>query len=329
MGYGTTDRVPRFEEGIREEVIDAWRAQGLPAGAVPSDLFPTDPRVEIAPDLSPRPSLEAWPASCGELGELRRRLDPGDEGRLPGDWGERVAGWRTSDQVRVLRVHQGLFLSMGVHDWSRFHELALMFSDKPELVRRTMAIHGELAAGLAERVLRDIDVDAAVFSEPIGGNDGPLLSPRMYQDLVLASYRPALDVLARHGVKTVIFRTYANARALLPRVLEAGFNCLWGCDVSSRAMGYRNIRREYGRRLRLIGGIDHAVLLRGKADIRREMEEVVPPLLANGGYVPLTSGRVREDVPFENYVYYREVLEALTRTGRAGVAHARGDQGAT
>lgn len=51
MGLGASDRVPRFEEGIREEVIAAWRKQGLPADAVPGDLFPTDPRVEIAPDL--------------------------------------------------------------------------------------------------------------------------------------------------------------------------------------------------------------------------------------------------------------------------------------
>ena len=318
MRYGATDRAPRFEEGIREEVVAAWREQGLPADAMPADLFPTDSRVEIAPDLGPRPRPEAWPASCGELDELRRRLDPDDPGRLPDDWGERIAKWRTADDVRVLRVHQGLFLCMGVGDWHRFHELALLLSDDREFVRRTMAIHGELAAGLAERVLRDIEVDAAVFSEPIGGNDRPLLSPRMYADLVLPSYRPALDVLARHRVKTVIFRTYANARALLPCVLDAGFNSLWACDVSTRAMGYRSIRGEYGRRLRLIGGIDHAVLLRGKAAIRREMEEVVPPLLASGGYVPFTSGRVREDVPFENYAYYRQVLAELTGTEQAG-----------
>lgn len=212
----------------------------------------------------------------------------------------------------MLRVHQGLFLSLGAGNWRRFHELQLLLCDDPELVRQTMAIHGELAARLAERVLRDVEIDAALFSEPIGGNDGPLLSPAMYEDLVLSSYRPALEVLRRHDVDTVIFRTYANARALLPCVLDAGFNCLWGCDVSTRAMAYRGLRREYGPDLRLIGGIDHVALLRGKEAIRREIEVVVPPLLATGGYIPLTSGRVREDVPFENYVYYRQVLDALT-----------------
>jgi uroporphyrinogen decarboxylase len=78
-------------------------------------------------------------------------------------------------------------------------------------------------------------------------------------------------------------------------------------------MDYRDLRREFGRDLRLIGGIDLDALRRDKEAIRRELEEKVPPLVADGGYVPLADGRVRVDVPFENYVYYRELLERVTR----------------
>jgi hypothetical protein len=58
----------------------------------------------------------------------------------------------------------------------------------------------------------------------------------------------------------------------------------------------------------LIGGIDTDSLRQSKDAIRRELEEKVPPLLAVGGYIPLADGRVREDVPFENYVFYRRLL---------------------
>jgi hypothetical protein len=77
-------------------------------------------------------------------------------------------------------------------------------------------------------------------------------------------------------------------------------------------MDYRDIRREFGRDLRLIGGIDLDALRRGKESIRREVEEKVPPLVVDGGYVPLADGRVRADVPYENYVYYRQLLEKVT-----------------
>jgi hypothetical protein len=46
------------------------------------------------------------------------------------------------------------------------------------------------------------------------------------------------------------------------------------------------------------------------------MEAIVPPLLAQGGYIPLADGRVRKDVPFANYAYYRRLLEEMT--GRPG-----------
>jgi hypothetical protein len=77
-------------------------------------------------------------------------------------------------------------------------------------------------------------------------------------------------------------------------------------------MDYGDLRREFGRDLRLIGGIDTDVLREDKPAIQREIEEKVPPLLAEGGYIPLADGRIRADIPFENYVYYRQMLEKVT-----------------
>jgi hypothetical protein len=313
MCYGTPDRVPYFEEGIRAEVLEAWGDQGMAPGVDLSLMFPSDKHEEIQPDLDPRPSFRKWPASRSELGVWRRRLDPLDSGRLPDDWSERIRAWRKRDHVLMLRIHRGFFLTMGVGDWHRFTEVIYLLNDDPDFVREALAIQGKFAARLAERVLRQVEVDAVVFSEPIGGNDRPLISPQMYEEFVLTSYEPLLDVLCRCGVDTIIFRTYANARALVPSILKWGINCLWACEVNVEAMDYADLRREFGRDLRLIGGIDLDALRRGKEAIQREIKEKVPPLLAGGGYVPLADGRIREDVPFENYVYYRQLLEKLTQ----------------
>jgi hypothetical protein len=118
--------------------------------------------------------------------------------------------------------------------------------------------------------------------------------------------------LKQYRVKTIIFQTYANARILIPSILRWGFNCLWACEVNIDAMDYLSLRREFGRDLRLIGGIDLDALRRDKAAIRNEIEKKVPPLIADGGYIPLADGRVREDVPYENYVYYRQLLQKIT-----------------
>ncbi len=320
MQFGNPDRVPYFEEGIRDEVLEVWRKQGLPSGVDIGTLFPTDRLEEMELDVDPIPAIDNWPTSVSRLDVLKDRLDPGDESRLPKDFKDHVKAGSKRDYTLFMRVHRGFFLSMGVRGWSRFAEVIEALVTNPELVCESMAIRGEFAARLAERVLKKVEVDAVVFNEPIGGNDRPLISPRMYEEFVLKSYDPVLAVVRQYGVKTIIFRTYANARLLIPSVLKRGFNCLWACEVNIAAMDYRDIRKEFGRDLRLIGGIDLDALRAGKEAVKREIEEKVPPLLAGGGYVPLADGRVREDVSFEDYAYYRRLLEAVTGGGRIDTA---------
>ena len=315
MRFETPDHVPYFEEGLRDEVLERWRGQGLPADADLSEMFHTDRRERLEINIEPLPAFEQWPTSRRDLDDLRRRLDPTDPARYPDDWQARVEGLRSRDHVVELLVHRGFFLSMGVRDWRRFERVIYMLSDSPALVHEILAIWGEFAVGLIEHVLDQVDIDYAVFSEPIGGRDGPLMSPSMYASFVLASYGPVLDALRARGVETICLVTYANGRLLVPSILKAGFNCLWACEAYVKSMDYLDLRRQFGRDLRLIGGIDLDVLLLDKPAIRREVTTKVPPLLAQGGYIPLADGRVRENVPLENYVYYREVLEEVTRGG--------------
>jgi len=313
MRFGKPDHVPYFEEGIRDGVWKNWRKQGLKRKTDLVRMFATDEREEFDLDVDPHPQPKIWPGTLEHLKIFERGMDPEDPSRLPKDWRKRVAAWKKREHVLMTRVHNGFFLTMGVEDWRRFYQVMELVKDDPRFTHEMLNIQGELSARMLERVLQEVEFDAVVFSEPIGGNNGPTISPKMYEEYVLSSYQPILDVLKRHGVENIVMRTYANARLLIPSILKYGFNCLWACEVNTEAMDYHAIRREFGRDLRLIGGIDLDVLRYGKEAIRREIEETVPPLLAQGGYVPLADGRVREDIPLENYLYYRELLEKVTQ----------------
>jgi Uroporphyrinogen decarboxylase (URO-D) len=314
MRFGAPERVPYFEEGIRAEVLQAWRKQGLAAHADLANMFATDAREEIRLDVEPHPWPEKWPSTSAELDDYARRLDSDDPQRTPPGWKKNIKLWKTRQHVLMMRLHIGFFETMGVDGWPRLHDLIVLMHDDPGFVREMMRINGEFVARLADRLLQDVHIDAAVFSEPIGDNHGTLISPKMYKDLVLSSYRPILEVLRRHSVDIPILRTYANARQLIPVLLEHGLDCLWACETNAEAMDYRSLRQEFGNGLRLIGGIDLDVLRQGQEAIRREVEEKVPPLLEQGGYVPLADGRVRADIPFDNYLYYRQLLEKVTRS---------------
>ena len=83
------------------------------------------------------------------------------------------------------------------------------------------------------------------------------------------------------------------------------------CECDKKAMDYQDIRAEHGADLGLIAGIDLDILRGNKQEIRRQIEARVSPLLVQGRYVPLADGRVREDIPYEHYVYYRRLLENM------------------
>jgi hypothetical protein len=260
--------------------------------------------------LEPHPRFDTWPSSIKDLDRLLKHLNPNDDSRLPDNWDP--SRLRDSPDVLMVRVHEGFFLSMGVEDGLTFTRLMYQLEDDPDFIRRYMGLLGEFAAELAERVLQQVEFDAMVFSEPICDNNGALISPHMYEDFVLRSYEPLLNLAGRYGVRTLICRTYANIKNLIPSLLSWGIDCLWACEVEQSVMNYPALRKEFGRDLKLIGGIDLDALREGRDAIRRAIDEIAP-LVAEGGYIPLADGRVRPDVPFENYLYYRELLRDITR----------------
>jgi uroporphyrinogen decarboxylase len=130
----------------------------------------------------------------------------------------------------------------------------------------------------------------------------------MYREFVIRYYIPVIETAKKYGVQHIVFLTYGNVRPLLDLILEAGFNCLWACETNAPGMDYLDIRKTFGEELGLIGGIDLDALRHGREAIDRELDRKLPVLLSGGNYIPLADGRIRQDVPFENYLYYREKL---------------------
>jgi uroporphyrinogen-III decarboxylase len=210
-----------------------------------------------------------------------------------------------------------------VEDWQSFAPMVRLLADSPDLVREILAVQASFAARLAANILGEVEVDAAIFSEPIAGNHGSLISPRMYREIVLASYTPIFEVLESFKVPVTVWRTYANPRALIPEIARARFNAVWACEAPPGAMDPYELRQALGPAFGLIGGINATVLYQGRAEMRRAVEAVLP-LAAEGRFIPQADGRVREDVPYENYLYYRETLETLVRSHETSGQHQPG-----
>ena len=115
----------------------------------------------------------------------------------------------------------------------------------------------------------------------------------------MPGYRRVIDLLFRHHVPLRIFcTTGGDLSLLLPSLIDAGINGLWISNIMTEGMEYRRLRREYGHEIGLIGGIDSTALLRGESAVRRAVEEIVPPLLESGRYLPCLDDRQTQLVGF-------------------------------
>lgn len=306
------DSPPLFPEGIRAEVLEAWHHQGLSPTVDLSTIFDYDSFEELDPDVYPAPEIADWSSPHRLLPLLRRALDPNDSRRLPSDWSACLQRWRSRSYPLFLRIHPGLFLSLGIGDFRSFAPALLRLVDQPAFVHQVMAIQADFAARLGELILRQVDVDGLIFSEPIAGNHGALVSPAMYRAFALESYAPVFAVAQKYHVPALIWRSYANPARLIPTVLEYPFNTLWLCETPPGQLTPTHVRALVGREITLIGGIDSDVLRQDPAAIRQALA-AVQPCVAQGRTIPLADGRVREDVPYPNYVIYRQELQRVFR----------------
>ncbi len=101
-----------------------------------------------------------------------------------------------------------------------------------------------------------------------------------------------------------------NIEQLIPLWLEAGINGVWPLEVAA-GMDALRLRQRYGRDLLLVGGIDKRELARDRAAVHAEVLRQVPCLNEQGGYIATVDHSVPPDVPFDNYVYFRELLREL------------------
>ena len=61
--------------------------------------------------------------------------------------------------------------------------------------------------------------------------------------------------------------------------------------------------------LRIRGGIDKRILASGKDAIDRMIDRIMPAMKKRGGYIPTCDHGVPEEVPFEDYMHYRQRMQ--------------------
>ncbi len=310
------DRPPLLEEGVREEVIEVWHTQGLPAGKSHIQVFGLFPHEIVVPDLRFRTAYYGRVPDLTES-EYRKAFDVSPD-RLPEDWEATVERLRKRNHVVGLWVSRGFFQALGVGDWPTLERVLVGVTEDPARIRRRMELYGDFCAAMLDKMLDQIDPEFLYLSEPICDNTRPLISPAMFESLAIPAYERIIAAARSRGCRHILLGTYGNAALLLPTLVKAGITILWISEAPEvPELDYRNLRAQYGPELGLVGGIPLSILrLDSPRQMQHRLEETVRPLLESGRYIPLASGRVREDISWPQYRQYRGLLNRLINAGR-------------
>jgi len=185
----------------------------------------------------------------------------------------------------------------------------LQYDDRDLLSEMVDTISDLVCWGI-DQVLPKIQVDTGWGWEDICGSAGPLVTPEVFNSCAVPGYRKISDKLLQYGVKLHVIDCDGLIDDLVPGWLEGGVNVMFPVQISPMGADPMAFRKQYGKELRIIGGIDKIEITKDKAAIDAEIERRVP-LMREGGFIPLPDHLIIPETPLENYQYYLEQIRAL------------------
>ncbi len=196
-----------------------------------------------------------------------------------------------------------------IRDLLTFEGLAYAIHDYPAMVEDMVETCCLIVEGILDQLLGEIDFDYACGWEDICFKSGPIVSLSFFNRVVVPRYRRIGEKLRRHGVEFWWIDCDGDVRPLLPGFLSAGVNCLFPYEVNS-CVHPAKLLGEYGRDLRIMGGVDKLEMIKGRAAIKACLESVAP-LVERGGYIPFCDHRCPPDVNPDDYLYYLDLKEQM------------------
>jgi hypothetical protein len=187
----------------------------------------------------------------------------------------------------------------------------MAYYDQPALMRDILDTIGETAERVLDRVSRAVQVDQLSVHEDLAGKSGSLIGPAQIEAFLEPYYRRVWDMLAARGAQIFQQDSDGNINAVIPAFLDCGLTCMYPMEPAA-GMDVVQLRKTYGRRLAMLGGIDKHVLRRDRAAIRQELSYKLQPMMREGGMVFGLDHRIPNGTPLAHYRYYvrtaREML---------------------
>ena len=196
--------------------------------------------------------------------------------------------------------------------WTPFyHNVMDLFGMTDYLVK--MYTHPEVVHAVTDRVCQfyyDANelffrecgeyVEGFFFGNDFGTQRDTIMSPKLFDLFVLPWFKKFTEQGHHHG-KQVLLHSCGSIHRVIPRLIEAGADCLHPLQAKAANMSSETLGAEFGGKITFLGGIDAQDILPNgtteevKADVRR-----VRKLLGPNVIISPSHEAILPDVPPEN-----------------------------
>ena len=195
-------------------------------------------------------------------------------------------------------------------NWMGVEQLTYLSYDDPLLFEEIIDYLTEYYITLFRPVLEKAHFDFAYIFEDCCCKSGPLLSPATYEQHYAKYYRRLSDFCHDMGVEFILLDSDGKVDALLPHWLASSVDIVFPIEVGTWQSDPTVMRRQYGKDLRMVGGIDKHVIPQGEAAIRQHLEHL-KPLAAEGGFLPMPDHRIPPSCSLEEFRTYLRVFQEV------------------
>lgn len=172
-------------------------------------------------------------------------------------------------------VAPGLFEQC--HHLGEIQTTLINLYEEPEAMHELIDYLTEFELQLAEEICTHLKPDGLFHHDDWGSQTSTFISPDMFEEFFLPSYKKIYGYYKEHGVDVVIHHADSYAATLVPFMIEMGIDIWQGCMTSNNIA---DLIAKYGEKITFMGGIDSASVDRPdwtpelvEKEVRRACEE--------------------------------------------------------
>jgi uroporphyrinogen decarboxylase len=175
----------------------------------------------------------------------------------------------------------------------------------PELAHYCLDKLFDLAYENSRRIYEQIpgQVTLAYVAEDMGAQNGLLISPAHIREFLLPRMKRMVELVHQAGAH-VFHHNDGAIRDIIPDLIEIGIDVLNPIQWRCKGMDREGLKRDFGDRLILHGGVDnqYTLAMGSVEDVRQEVIDNLRILGQGGGYIIAPCHNIQAVSPPENIV---------------------------